>query len=193
MLLSIGFWLGIAITTNSRCAGASRQLNAASEDPPSWTISVSDNWSAWTIAVFPEVKFLITMAAVSVGVPVLSRIQTFVKTMSATAVMVATLTKTATFPKTLAATAIGVATLNRKQFITMAATAVGVAALSLARLTALMMVATAVGAATLIHVATFAQTIVAVSVGIATQAVLFIAGAADNMLYWSGAKRRRTG
>jgi len=42
-----------AITTNCRVASAQRNLNAASEDPPSWTISVSDDWSAWTMAVHP--------------------------------------------------------------------------------------------------------------------------------------------
>lgn len=41
------------IATNCRVAGASRQLNAASEDPPSWTISASDDWTAWTVAVPP--------------------------------------------------------------------------------------------------------------------------------------------
>ena len=41
------------VATNCRAAGASRQLNAATEDPPSWTISVSDDWTAWTIAVPP--------------------------------------------------------------------------------------------------------------------------------------------
>jgi len=44
---------GGAIATNCRVAGASRQLNAASEDPPSWTISVSDDWTAWTLALHP--------------------------------------------------------------------------------------------------------------------------------------------
>jgi hypothetical protein len=42
-----------AITTNCQVAGASRQLNAASEDPPSWTISASDDWTAWTVAIPP--------------------------------------------------------------------------------------------------------------------------------------------
>jgi len=42
-----------AIATNCRVASAQRNLNAATEDPPSWTISVSDDWSAWTMAVHP--------------------------------------------------------------------------------------------------------------------------------------------
>lgn len=46
-----------AIASNCRVAGATRQLNAATEDPPSWTISVSDDWSAWTIAVPPVFRY----------------------------------------------------------------------------------------------------------------------------------------
>lgn len=41
------------ITTNCRVASATRQLNAATEDPPSWTISASDDWTAFVIAVPP--------------------------------------------------------------------------------------------------------------------------------------------
>ena len=42
-----------AVTTNCRVAGAALMKTAASEDPPSWTISVSDDWSAWCMAVHP--------------------------------------------------------------------------------------------------------------------------------------------
>lgn len=42
-----------AVFTNCRAAGAQRQLNAASEDPPSWIISASDDWTAYTLAVHP--------------------------------------------------------------------------------------------------------------------------------------------
>lgn len=42
-----------AVATNCRVATARRELNAASEDPPSWTISASDDWSAFTLAVHP--------------------------------------------------------------------------------------------------------------------------------------------
>lgn len=41
------------VAINCRVASAQRDLNAASEDPGSWTISVSDDWSAWTMAVHP--------------------------------------------------------------------------------------------------------------------------------------------
>lgn len=41
------------VTTNSRNNFACRQNNIATEDPGTYTISVSDDWSAWTIAVFP--------------------------------------------------------------------------------------------------------------------------------------------
>lgn len=43
-----------AVTANSRVAMATRELNAASEDPGSWTISASDDWAAYTIAVHPN-------------------------------------------------------------------------------------------------------------------------------------------
>src|SRR3990167_5444039 len=39
--------------SNCRVAVATRALNAASEDPPSWTISATDQWTAFTIAVHP--------------------------------------------------------------------------------------------------------------------------------------------
>ena len=42
-----------AVATNCRVAGTTRQLNAASEDPGSWTISVSDDWTAWAMAIHP--------------------------------------------------------------------------------------------------------------------------------------------
>lgn len=44
---------GGAVATNSRVAIAARQLTAASDDPGSWTISVSDDWTAWALAVHP--------------------------------------------------------------------------------------------------------------------------------------------
>ena len=44
---------GGAVATNCRVASARRNLNAASEDPPSWTISASDDWAAWTMAIHP--------------------------------------------------------------------------------------------------------------------------------------------
>jgi len=44
---------GGAIATNCRVAMASRRLTAASENAPSWTISATDNWSAWSIAIPP--------------------------------------------------------------------------------------------------------------------------------------------
>ncbi len=42
-----------AVATNCRVATASRELNAASEDPGSWTISVSDDWTATVLAIRP--------------------------------------------------------------------------------------------------------------------------------------------
>lgn len=42
-----------ATATNCRVAIASRQLNAAVEDPPTWTISASASWMAVTIAIYP--------------------------------------------------------------------------------------------------------------------------------------------
>lgn len=44
---------GGAIATNCRNAQAMQQLNAATENPDDYTISVSDQWSGWTVAIFP--------------------------------------------------------------------------------------------------------------------------------------------
>ena len=54
-LSQIGADSGVAgsIATNCRVAGAGRQLNAATENPGTYTISVSDDWTATTIAVYP--------------------------------------------------------------------------------------------------------------------------------------------
>jgi hypothetical protein len=41
------------VATNCRVAGASRQLNAAAPSLSSWTISVTDDWTAWVVAVHP--------------------------------------------------------------------------------------------------------------------------------------------
>lgn len=42
------------IATNCRVASAIRSLNAVTEDPGSWTISASDDWTAFTVAVHPS-------------------------------------------------------------------------------------------------------------------------------------------
>lgn len=49
---------GGAVAANHRIAGASRQFNAASLDPGSWTISVADAWFAWTVAVHPPAPLI---------------------------------------------------------------------------------------------------------------------------------------
>lgn len=41
------------VTGNCRVASASRTVNAASEDPASWTISASDDWTATVMAIYP--------------------------------------------------------------------------------------------------------------------------------------------
>lgn len=43
-----------AVTTNCRVASATRNLNGTTDDPGSWTISVSDDWTAYTVLVHPE-------------------------------------------------------------------------------------------------------------------------------------------
>src|SRR3990172_4071193 len=45
------------VATNTRVATAERSLTAASEDPGSWTISVSDDWTATVIVVHPIPSF----------------------------------------------------------------------------------------------------------------------------------------
>lgn len=44
-----------AVTTNTRVYGAARQNAVGQEDPGTFTISVSDDWMAVTVAVFPAV------------------------------------------------------------------------------------------------------------------------------------------
>lgn len=40
-------------TTNCRVASATRNLTAASDNPGSWTISASEDWTAYTVAIHP--------------------------------------------------------------------------------------------------------------------------------------------
>lgn len=47
-------------TTNCRVAGAQRTNRASSEDPGSWTISVSAAWTAYAMAVHPDETELLT-------------------------------------------------------------------------------------------------------------------------------------
>lgn len=50
----------IASGTGPRLSSALRELNAASEDPGTWTIPSSDPWNAATIAVRPAILFPVT-------------------------------------------------------------------------------------------------------------------------------------
>lgn len=42
-----------AVATNCQVAAATRNLTAASENPGSWTISASDQWTATVVAIYP--------------------------------------------------------------------------------------------------------------------------------------------
>lgn len=42
-----------AVSGNCRVAGATRRMTSP-EDPPSWTISASDDWTAWTVGLYPD-------------------------------------------------------------------------------------------------------------------------------------------
>jgi hypothetical protein len=44
---------GGAVATNCQVASARRENSTATEDPPSWTISASDDWMAYTVAIAP--------------------------------------------------------------------------------------------------------------------------------------------
>src|SRR3990170_4073699 len=46
-----------SVATNTRVATAERTLTASSEDPGSWTISTSDDWTATVIAVHPFAEY----------------------------------------------------------------------------------------------------------------------------------------
>ena len=52
---------GGAVATNCRVGSAQRNLNASVENPGSWTISASDDWSAWTMAVPPIGPVVVTV------------------------------------------------------------------------------------------------------------------------------------
>ena len=60
--LTVGTGTGGAIATNCRVSGSNRTNNAASEDPGAYTISVSDDWSAWTVAIHPFSGYVLTAA-----------------------------------------------------------------------------------------------------------------------------------
>ena len=52
--LTQGSGTASTVTTNVRVSGAGRQVNGSSENPGAYTISVSDDWTAWTLAVTPS-------------------------------------------------------------------------------------------------------------------------------------------
>jgi hypothetical protein len=52
---------GGAVATNCQVHGAIRTNNAASEDPGTFTISSSDDWACWTIAVHPAAVVTYTL------------------------------------------------------------------------------------------------------------------------------------
>jgi len=56
---------GGAITTNCRVASAARSFNAVSQDPGSWTISVTDDWTATVVAIHPAPPAVPLDAAIS--------------------------------------------------------------------------------------------------------------------------------
>ena len=51
--------------TNARVYSATRNLNAASEDPGTWTtdVAVNTGWTAWTIAIHPAAAINVTVVA----------------------------------------------------------------------------------------------------------------------------------
>ena len=185
---------GGAITTNCRVASAQRALNAASEDPPLWTISVSDDWTATVVALHPSpsqtffqalaatelavltltavATFVRTLAATEVGVPALVRVSTFLRTLAATEVAALALSPVSTFLRNLAAVEVAVAALAKAQIFprALAATAGSVAALSSARLKVVSMAATEIGVATLTRVTTFVRTLALAEISVATMA-----------------------
>lgn len=112
--IGAGSGTGGAVATNCRVAGASRQLNAATEDPPSWTISVSDDWTAWTVAVPPAGGALlegsIGMTATLVGA--LTTVITMAGTAAANLAAAAVLTTQITLGGAVAGQVVPVAALT---------------------------------------------------------------------------------
>ena len=181
-----------AITTNCRVASARRNLNAASEDPPFWSISVSDDWTATVVALHPSPSqtffqtlaatelavltltavaiFVRTLAATEVATAALARVATFLRTLAATEVAAPALSTVSTFLRSLAAVELAVAALAKAQIFprALAATAGSVATLSSALLKVVSMAATEVTAATLTRVTTFVRTLALSEISVAT-------------------------
>lgn len=108
---------GGVVATNCRVASARRALNAASEDPPLWTISVSDDWAAWTMAVHPASvqTFPQTLTTTAVGSAATRQLQANKIVTASIVTSLATLTKEMT--KALTATAVN-ATATMSQGLT---------------------------------------------------------------------------
>lgn len=101
---------GGAIPTNVRVASARRSINAASEDPGSWTISVSDDWTAWTLAVHPAPP-VVTLAAAPAGVATVSSAMVVARRFAATSAGVASVAVALAIARRLAAVSAGGATV----------------------------------------------------------------------------------
>ena len=134
--------------------------------------------------------FLKTMAATAVGVATLTKVLTFSQILAAVAVGVATLTRVATYQRALDAVAVGVAAIGRTISMTLAATAVGVASLTKVATYPRTLAATAVGVATVSMARTVVQTLAAVAVGVASLATLFIPGGGGGPAERSGFLKR---
>lgn len=55
--------IGGATTSNNRAYGCTRQASVSSEDPGAITISGSESWSAWVMAIHPAAAAAVTLAA----------------------------------------------------------------------------------------------------------------------------------
>lgn len=104
--------------TNARVAGASRQINAASEDPPSWTISSANNWRAWTLAVPPGGSSTVQASASLTASASLSAAARSKVTAAASLTATATLQASAISKVTAAAALAATATINANAIVT---------------------------------------------------------------------------
>lgn len=151
---------------------ARRELNATSDNPGTFTLSVSEQWTTQILAIRPApaggTTFFQTVAATAVGSVSISDVITFVETIPATAVGVASLARVVSYFRTIPATATGVATVSTSATFYRTISATAVATASLVKTMFKTIAATAVGQASLQTASVIGQTISATAVGVAS-------------------------
>lgn len=116
--------------TNCRVAGASRQNTAASEDPGSWTLSASDDWCAFTVAVHPVASTPQAVDVTGGGTAALATQTTHVKAIAASGTGTAALARQVSHKRTVAASGTGTPALTKQISKPVVVSGAGTAALT---------------------------------------------------------------